>query len=551
MYLIAGRGAAKTTDFQVERLIEMAYDMPGAPVCWVADTYTNLTTNILPVVIDSLERRGFIENIHFVVEKEPPEFTEAEKETLPDWLKPHFWKPKNKIISYKRKMVFFTGLNVTFGSLDRPASLAGNSYVHLIGDEVKYFPEKKIANLMKAVRGYKELYGDSVFYRGHTFTTDMPDIRNIGEHDWILKQGKKMNIAGILRSVQSGFVLNECTEELVVAKERENPEEISSKAKIYQRWYDRHYRSRIQPDSHTFYGVASSYINIDILTPEYIQDAMESDLGDVPTAILSMLPTIAGGDRFYCNLGERHFYYDGADEYWADYFGLRDVEDCRILKYLQPDKQLEAGLDFGNMNSLSIFQHEMNGNTLRFLKFLDALSPQNIQSLAESFVRYFEPHNHKVLVLNYDRAGNNYRAAGKDLATEFKTAVETHQSGAKKGQRTGWRVTLGSLNQGAIGQQEEYYFMQEILSGNNSRLPGIQIDAYQCKALKCSLEIAKTKKTTNAKGVEMITKDKKSESFPVARLRFESTNPSDSFKYGLMTKERRAIVNKKGGGLLL
>ena len=111
---------------------------------------------------------------------------------------------------------------------------------------------------------------------------------------------------------------------------------------------------------------------------------------------------------------------------------------------------------------------------------------------------------------------------------------------------------METMNQSnVIGQQEEYYFMQEILSGNNSRLPCIQIDAYQCKALKCSLEIAKTKKTTNAKGVEMITKDKKSESFPVARLRFESTNPADSFKYGLITKERRAIVKKKGGGLLL
>ena len=58
---------------------------------------------------------------------------------------------------------------------------------------------------------------------------------------------------------------------------------------------------------------------------------MGNDPGDVQTAIFSMLPAIAGGDRFYCNLGEKHFYYDGADEYWTDYFDLRDVEDCRIF----------------------------------------------------------------------------------------------------------------------------------------------------------------------------------------------------------------------------
>ncbi len=223
LYLIAGRGSSKTTAFLVERVVEMMYDLPGAPVCWVSDTYTNLTTNILPNFIAGLEFSGFQEGIHFVVEKAPPEFTDAEKSALPDWLKPYFWKPKNKIISYTRKIVFFTGFNITFGSLDRPSSLAGNSYVHLIGDEAKYFKEAKIANLLKAVRGYKELYGDSVFYLGVTFTTDMPNTANIGEYDWILKQGKAMNVAGILRTVRAGFILNECTEELLAAKERGNP----------------------------------------------------------------------------------------------------------------------------------------------------------------------------------------------------------------------------------------------------------------------------------------------------------------------------------------
>jgi hypothetical protein len=28
--MVSGRGSAKTTDIQVERLIEMIYDMPGA-----------------------------------------------------------------------------------------------------------------------------------------------------------------------------------------------------------------------------------------------------------------------------------------------------------------------------------------------------------------------------------------------------------------------------------------------------------------------------------------------------------------------------------------
>lgn len=113
--LVAGRGSAKTTEIQVERLIEMVYDMPGAPVAWVADTFANLTANVLSMVFEALERKGFRDGVHYVVEKQPPTFTEKECADLPKWLKPYFWKPYNKIISYKRTIVFFTGLNITFG----------------------------------------------------------------------------------------------------------------------------------------------------------------------------------------------------------------------------------------------------------------------------------------------------------------------------------------------------------------------------------------------------------------------------------------------------
>ena len=136
---VVGRGGAKTTDIQAERLLDVIYDMPGAPVVWVADTFTNLNANILPSVLEGLERKGLREGVHYVIEKEPPTFTDAEKASLPDWLKPHFWKPFNKLVSYKRTIIFYTGTNIRFGSLDRPATLAGASYVFVFGDEVKYF----------------------------------------------------------------------------------------------------------------------------------------------------------------------------------------------------------------------------------------------------------------------------------------------------------------------------------------------------------------------------------------------------------------------------
>ena len=105
-----GRGSSKTTDCLTERMVDVMLDMPGAPCAWVSDTFTNLTNNVIPTVLESLERKGYREGVHYVVESQPPVFNDAETAGLPDWLKPHFWKPRNKIVSYKRTIIFYTGM---------------------------------------------------------------------------------------------------------------------------------------------------------------------------------------------------------------------------------------------------------------------------------------------------------------------------------------------------------------------------------------------------------------------------------------------------------
>ena len=538
--LISGRGSTKTTEFQVERLIEMAYDMPGAPAAWVSDTYSNLHKNVLPSIEEGLERKGYKEGVHYVVGKQPPKYEEDEKPDLPLHLKKYFWKPFNKISTYKHTLIFFTGFNLTFGSLDRPASLAGRSYVHVFGDEAKYFPEHKIANILKAIRGYKLEYGDSPFYRGRTFTTDMPNTANVGEHDWLPRQAKNLNAKAILLVIQTALVMNEALQEWLVAQEENDRENEIRKKRTYERWHDRWIMARKHPDAKNFFYVASSYINADILEPEWFEAAAEDELGDIQTAVLSMKPNLESGERFYANLAERHFYTDGVDDLRAEMFGIRDEENCNVLRYLNKNRVLEAGMDFGNMISMTIAQQtagidSRKQSEIKCLKFMYTLSPDWIREIADNFIEYFKPHKEKTLHLYYDRAANNYKKAQQDLATQTKNMIERD----KDGNRTGWRVVLMSEGQGNIGMNEEFIFMQELLAGNNNRLPKVSIDMYNCKPLKCSLEIAPTKK--NAKG--QIVKDKKSETKPIKKLPLESTNPSDSFKYLMMRREWRNRVS--------
>lgn len=543
-YCELGRGSAKTTDIQVERLIDIMFDMPGAPCCWVADTFSNLTANVLPSVLEGLERKGYREGEHYVIEKEPPQYTDAEMKDLPEWLRPHFWKPFNRLVSYKRTLIFYTGLNIRFGSLDRPSTLAGASYVFVFGDEAKYFREDKIANLLKAVRGYRQEYGGSVFYRGVCFTSDMADTTHIGEYDWMQKEACNVDKTAILTVIRAGLVYNEALHEYVAAKDKwlktrsaEDLKDCRNKMRTAQLWKARWTELRARPEASTFYVRASSYVNADILTEEWFSDAIAAKLPDLNTAILSLKPKLESGDRFYTALSARHFYYDGIDESAYGDFGMRDIEDCRVLKYLNPDKPLEAGVDFGNMCSMAVGQTgtESGHETLRILKFLYTLAPEYTEDLGVKFRTYFAHVRNKSLFLFYDRSGNAYKSVGEDQVSKFKKAVEF--DGAR---RTGWTVHLMSMRQGNIGQPEEYSFMQEIMNERNPRLPRVRIDAYAAKNLKMSLELARTKIKSG-----VVFKDKSSERLPISELPTRSTNPSDSFKYLLMTKERRKAASAR------
>lgn len=539
---VIGRGGAKTTDIQAERLLDVIYSMPGAPCVWVADTFTNLTANILPSVLEGLERKNLRQGIHYVIEQEPPSFTDAETADLPEWLRPHFWKPFNKLVSYKRTMVFYTGTNIRFGSLDRPSTLAGASYVFVFGDEVKYFREEKIANLLKSVRGYRQEYGHSPFYRGYSFTTDMPDTTHVGEYDWILKHAANMDIPALVTVMKAGLVYHQSLQEAVAEKDKwmrsgnaADIETYRNKLRTADLWRARWEELRCRPEARSFFMLSSSYINVDILTEQWFADAIAGRLPDLNTAILSMRPTLESGDRFYTALTDRHFYYDGIDEEAYEQFGMLQREDCRVLRYMQNDKPLIGGMDFGNMCSLSVAQNdtEKGRSCIRVIKFLYTLPPESVEDLGEKFRKYFAPTQTKTLMLYYDRAGNAYRSIRQDQVGKFKRSVEYDADG----RRTGWTVQLMSIGQGNIGQPEEYAFMQDILGERNPRLPVVRIDASAAKHLKLSLESARTLVRDR-----VVFKDKSSEKLPAEQLPTRSTNPSDSFKYLLMTKQLRSIA---------
>lgn len=535
LYWIAGRASAKTVQVLAERVQEVAQDCAGAPFAWVADTFSDLHKNVIPSLIDGLQLLGWEIGIHYVINQEPPkEWKDRMYNTCTDW---------------KNTMIFFTGFNFTFISLDRPAIGAGRSYVGIFGDEVKYFPEEKFTNLLKAVRGFRVKFGDNVWYRSRTLTTDMPNPNHLGEHDWILKLAKQNDKKKILLALRAGFVYNETKREYVAYKQQYdelkaayrvdmNKESAMLSAerrmrlaeKTMKRWEDRWIKVR---KNVSFFFISSSYVNVDILGEDWFSDEFAEGLEGIFCNILSIIPKMEAAQMFYCNLSMNNFYADGFNNEVIERHPIGWQQDCSCLKYLNPNRPLEGGMDSGNMLSMVFGQRE--GNVMRVMKELYTLPPQNVRDLANLFIAYFAPHKKKVLKLYYDRSMNNYKRVHTDMASLIKKNIEIDA----EGKRTGWTVQLMSLGQGNIGSNLEYRFFMDLLSGNLSRsLFNLLIDQHNCPNLKSEMEVTGTiSKTDERNGTTMVVKQKTGDKLPVARLPKESTNLTDALKYYIMRKE--------------
>ncbi len=521
LYLIAGRGMAKTSGVLAERLIDIAYDMPGAPLALVGDTYVNLQKNVVQTLTEGWERLGWREADgksigHFITDQRPPDY---------------FQKPYSRLRTFKHTISTITGANLKLVSMDRPSTGAGSSYVHIAGDEVKYFKEAKLKKLTPAIRGNALRFGHSIYYRGRTFTTDYPDATSVFEDDWILKMKKNMNKKQILDILDCALVLNDIRLEYKQAEEAGNADKLPLIQRKIERWEQRYLKIR---DNSTLFYIASAMVNVDIMTVGYFIEQFETlDFEDYKTSILSMPPKLAKGAMFYGNLNESHFYSDGYNYDYYDQFGLKEniTQSSRGLRYVRTHDKLEAGVDFGNMISIVVGQEQWP--YYRTLKNMYVLTPEWLSDMGRQFTTFFEAHARKELDMYYDRAANTYNKQKQDLASKLKFYIEYYIDSAGHRKSTGWKVNLMSKGQGNITHTEEFDLMHDMMSGNVPGLPKLLIDQFECKELKSSLELAPVEKDSKGN----IKKVKKSEHLPVNRLPMESTNFSDAFKYLICRKK--------------
>lgn len=544
---ILGRASAKTTQFQAMRIQQAVTECPGAPFVWVTDTYSNLHKNVIPSVLEGLRFLGWEQDREFVIDRLPPV----------EWQRRMY----NVIDKYKQVMTFWNGFTFTFVSLDRPSIGAGRSYVGLFGDEVKYWPEEKFTNIRKAVRGYRARYGDSPWYRSLSLTSDMPNPNHTGEYTWVMKLAKLMDKEKVKLLLQTGQVVNEARRRYAECLSRKEEgrgnkydypaagspgssgedgnhtssllpltSSLKNAERNLQRWEQRWLELR---RGTTLFMVASTLINADVLGEEFFREELEAGLEGIDTNLLSIPQKLTADQLFYCTLTARDFFHDGTRNDILEQHPYGWEQDASVLRYLDPERPIDGGMDDGNMKSLVIGQQQ--GREYRVLKELFTLPPDNERQLADRFLDYFRPHRHKLLRLYYDRAMNNYRRTGNSAMQRIKQAIETRADGT----RTGWRVQMMSLGQGDIYGDTEYRFFSALFARQLTRqLFTLTIDAQNCPNLKAEMESAPVRVVEDKRtGRKQLRKDKRGERLPAHRLPQESTNLTDALKYLVMRRE--------------
>lgn len=523
--VVAGRATSKTSDLMAERSQEICYDMPGSYQVLVSDTYVNAMKNVVPALLEGWRRKGWREGIHYVTDTRPPS---------------HFKHPYKPALTFKHTISTFMGCHFNIGSLDQPSGLAGGSYQHMYGDEARLLKFEKLKRLTPAIRGEFTRFGHSVYYRGRTFFTDMPNLLS-GDEDWIWEMQKEMDQDQVKLALEIGLVLNDIKKELINYTRAGDHKKIASLKKQVQKWTEYHIRAR---KGLTFFYVVSSFVNADVLTDGFFYDNLAAlGLEEFKSAILSFRVNLKKGEKFYGHLGEHHFYDDGINSAWYDRFKLTDTieESSQALKYINHNQKLECGVDFGDM--CSMVSAQTRGNYLYCLKDFYTLAPDNDKQLGEKFRNFYKGHKVKVLDMYYDRSANQYAKVSRDWASSLKKNIEYDN-----GSSTGWMVNLMNVGQGDIFHTEEYNFAAKLMGETEQGLPKLKIDKFGCKHLKSSLELTKiTLKVDTKTGSKTIAKDKSSEKLPLASRPMFSTNMADAFKYLVYRPEWIGLVKPTGG----
>jgi hypothetical protein len=463
--------------------------------CWaiVGSTYTQILTRTLPSTIASLERLGYLKDVHYFIGRKPP----------PAWGWP---EPFERPVRYDHFIIFYTGAGFHLVSQDgNGSSSRGVNLDGYIGDEALLLDREKLGtDIIAANRGNKDRWPGCQLHHGKFLFSSMP-WGDTGK--WLLDEAAYYERDGqnfsLVRERMIGLQL-EFVDARSTKTRLELYEEIlalSAQLAFYPN-PTKLRRGGKEVAKGMLYSEANIFDNLVNLGIPYLEE-QRRELSDFMflIEILNQRPkSVEAG--FYPKLAAHHAQECPDNAYVAGLeFNLSklSVHDSRMDGDCRADQPLRMSVDWGaTISTMLLAQVHADVSEYRFLKGLYVKHPKLIKDLAKLFTTYYANHRNKVVELIQDNEWGNRRAPDAKLTYNEQLIEELRAAG--------WRVRV--IDQGrAPDYAVRYKLAMDLLGEADSRQLRIRFNKLNCRDVLTALSMAPLRQ--GSKG--QIEKDKRSE----------------------------------------
>ena len=399
---VCGRRFGKTEGMAAPFVLRCFQRMPGSTGGIVVPTFLHGLTNTIPGVLAAFRRWGYIDGIHYVVGRKPPEF---------------FNSPIIKPQSYAHVISFYNGSVAVLLSQDRSYSANSLTLSWLLVDEAKFIDYRKLKDeTIPANGGNRFFFGRRSANHAMMILSDMPQTR---KGSWFLHYREKMNpelIEVIKAQVHEVWRVKRHITDL-----RDKGSAVPDYLRNRLRSLDRDL-NRLRSVA-VYYRECSSIENIEIIGEKYIRQ-MKRDLTPLTFRCSVLCQRIGvSADGFYSNMTERHK-YNASDlafldeRFQAEIIDGNPVADPSALADadVNPDEPICIGMDY-NANINWIVAGQPRGSRLNVIHSFYVKYERKLIELVDDFCDYYASHRRKQVVFYYDSTaiGQNYFVNDRDI----------------------------------------------------------------------------------------------------------------------------------------
>lgn len=488
-------------------------NLPRSAWALCGQTYQQILTRTLPSTIASLERIGYIQDVHYVIGVTPPK---------------HFSRPFEPPQKWTHTLCFANGTAFHLISLDGGGGSArGLNLDGVLADESLTLNREKFDDeVLPANRGNKrQVWAGHRLHHGVFHFTSMP-YGNQGK--WLLEGSKHYQ--------DNGKDYEALSRELVRLQLRyiDNKDRTARQAV----WQDiqqltRELRYYVDEDGQ-LYSESNVFENLTNVGIEYLEQ-LRRLLTDFTfrVEVLNQRP-LAVEAGFYPTLDTTKHSYEAFNYSHLEGQGFSAERLKRLSEF--PDSRqdgdcdatlpLRIAADWGKASFITVAQVHAKVREYRFLKGFYVKHPQLIRHLAKLFTDYYKEHLVKRVVFIEDAEYGNSRNPNSD---------ETYnQEFVRLLREAGWKVEVKKLGR-VPGYRARYLLAHELLTEDDPSQPRIRFNKYHCKEVLLAMQMTEIKEGKN--GMEKNKTSERLKSVPAE----EAPHFTDTFDLHLLSLDDTLI----------